>query len=353
MGTKFMVVSGFLGAGKTTVMLALARELSGRGVKAAIISNDLGGGELVDAEYAARKADITGEIADGCICYQTDVLAEKIKGFADTDGAELVMSDIPGCGVGALEHVYLRFARERPSDFRLAPFTVVCDPMRLRAIMPEHANLHLPEEINYLFRTQLLEADAIVLNKTDTVSAGDLGRYAGFLQNAYPGIPVFPASAKYGEGIPALADHIMSEKARLLPVDTGYGGPEFLAAEAELFWYDSKLAISGDKPFDGCEFLRDYIGLVSSMLRTAGGNVPHLKIFAGSGGDFAKASLVGIDCAPEFDARFAEKHSEYVMDVNARAAFGEPALSALMDEALSRAAEMHGVRCRVVLPENC
>jgi Ni2+-binding GTPase involved in maturation of urease and hydrogenase len=349
MGRRFMVMSGFLGAGKTTSMLAIAEELAKRGVKAAIISNDLGSSELVDELYTAERAACSGAIADGCICYQTEVLAGRIKQFSDADGAGLVMSDIPGCGVGALEHVYFKLAREYPGEFELAPFTAVCDPMRLRAIMPEHANLHLPEEINYLFRTQLLEADAIILNKTDTVSAAEQARYADFLSGAYPGIPVFPISAKTGAGIGPLADHLMSASARLVQVDTGYGGPEFTAAEARLSWYDQRFYVKKAAAFDGCGFMGDFMEAVAARLRRSGGNVPHLKVFAAGGcGDFAKASLVGIDSAVEFDARLGRRYPAYRMVVNARAACDSLALSALMDEALSETAEKYGVQCRIL-----
>lgn len=109
--------------------------------------------------------------------------------------------------------------------------------------MPEHANLHLPEEMNYLFRTQLLEADVIVLNKIDTITNDAQARCIEFLAGAYPGIPIFPISAKDGEGVGPLVDYLMENPARLVEVDTGYGGAEFMAAESKLSWYDRRLFI--------------------------------------------------------------------------------------------------------------
>ena len=50
---KFAVFSGFLGAGKTTTMMALTKHLTENNVKAAMISNDLGSGvNLADNRYA-------------------------------------------------------------------------------------------------------------------------------------------------------------------------------------------------------------------------------------------------------------------------------------------------------------
>ena len=347
-----MVVSGFLGSGKTTTMIALSEYLAGRGVKAGIITNDLGSANLVDALYTAGSGCATAPIAGACICYVTDALVDRIRRFTDVEGAGIVMSDIPGCGVGALDHVYFRLHRDYPEDFELAPFTVVCDPMRLRAIMPEHARLNLPEEMNYLFRTQLLEADVIVLNKTDTISAEEKARCVAFLRAAYPGVPVCAISAKTGDGVDALAELVMSGKARLVEVDTGYGGREFIAAESRLSWYDRRFFIKRLSPFSGNAFAEDYMESIRRELTDEGGNVPHLKLFVtGEGGDFAKVSLTGVDYALEFDRRLEREYDRYSVVVNARAACPSEALDALMDRALDAAVEKNALSCRVFSTE--
>jgi G3E family GTPase len=351
-GRRFAVVSGFLGAGKTTTMIALANELKSRGVRTAIIANDLGASNLVDAAYTAKAGVLSTAIADGCICYKTDALVDSIRRFTDIDGAQLVLSDIPGCGVGALEHVYFRLHRDYPEDFTLAPFTVICDPLRLRAIMPEREDVNLPLEMDYLFRTQLLEADVIVLNKTDTISAGERDRCAAFLRAAYPEIPVLPVSAKTGDGIAALADCLMTAAARLTEVDTGYGGAEFMAAEARLSWYDRRFFLKKDGVFSGDAFLSEYIEAIRAGLVRRGRNVPHLKVFiTGDGGDFAKASLLGVDYDAVFDRRLEREYEKYGVIVNARAACESELLEEIMDRAMRSAAQSSGASCRVFATE--
>ena len=96
---KFMVVSGFLGAGKTTTMIALSKEINSRGQKSSIIANDPGAKNLVD----------------------------RLRRLLDYEKNDFVMSDIPGCGVGALDHVYFKLNAEYHGEFDLAPFTVVAD----------------------------------------------------------------------------------------------------------------------------------------------------------------------------------------------------------------------------------
>ena len=77
--TKYMVTSGFLGAGKTTAMIAFARNINGRGLgHAAILANDLGSGNIVDAEFTAAAGITTLPIPGNCICYQHENLVDKL-----------------------------------------------------------------------------------------------------------------------------------------------------------------------------------------------------------------------------------------------------------------------------------
>lgn len=350
---KFMVVSGFLGSGKTTSMISFADNLYYRDKKAAIISNDLGAKNLVDAIYTSLAGCCSTAIPGECICYTTEVLVDKIKRLTDIEGADLVMSDIPGCGVGALDHVYFTLNRDYPEEFELAPFTVVADPERLRAIMPEHADLHLPEEMNYLFRTQLLEADVIVLNKIDTISKEECDRTMEFLRKEYPGIPIFAISAREKQNIGPLVDYIMTHKARLVDVDTGYGGEAFVAAEKKLSWYDRKFFVSSDKKFDGNIFTEEFVEVIRDKLKENKKNTPHLKVLtaAADENDYAKASMIGIDHPTEFVHKLTGSYFKYSVILNVRAVCESELLDELLDMALKEIVSKYQIKCHIFATE--
>ena len=65
--SKIIAVYGFLGSGKTTVMLALARHITARGEQAALVVNEAG-----DVPVDGKRLEISGlpvkEIFGGCIC---------------------------------------------------------------------------------------------------------------------------------------------------------------------------------------------------------------------------------------------------------------------------------------------
>ena len=58
---KYMITSGFLGAGKTTTMIALSKEMEKRALSAAVLANDLGAKNNVDADYTAMEGILTAQ----------------------------------------------------------------------------------------------------------------------------------------------------------------------------------------------------------------------------------------------------------------------------------------------------
>ena len=349
---RFMVVSGFLGAGKTTTMIALAEHMNKTFGETAIIANDLGA-NLVDTNLTQTSGCTVAEIASGCICYQMDNTVDQIRRLRDKDGAVFVMSDIPGCGVGALDHVYHRLATDNADEFTLSPFTVVVDPERLRMIMPERADINLPEELVYLLKLQLEEADLVVLNKADLLAPEDVERYVDFLHAACPDIPVLVISALERTGIEELAEFIATHETALKNFSVR-NTQEFADAEAKLTWYNRRLYLKtndGGK-IDCNAVVDDLIESIRMGLIEKKRNVPHLKTFATSGnGDFNKASLIGVDYDVEYAQQFLRPHKNLRMIVNARAVCESRPLARLMDDALDEVCEKYDLDCQVFFTE--
>lgn len=349
---RFMVVSGFLGAGKTTTMIALAEHMNKTYGETAIIANDLGA-NLVDTNLTQTSGCTVAEIASGCICYQMDNTIDQIRRLRDKDGAVFVMSDIPGCGVGALDHVYHRLAQDCADEFTLSPFTVVVDPERLRMIMPEQADINLPEELVYLLKLQLEEADLVVLNKADLLDREDVDRYVDFLKAACPDIPVIVISALQKTNIAELADFITTHETQLKNFSVR-NNKEFEDAEAKLTWYNRRLYL---KTKDGSKVdcnavVDDMIEAIRMGLIERKRNVPHLKTFATSGnGDFSKASLIGVDYDIEYAQKLLRPHKNLRMIINARAVCESRPLSRLMDDALDEVCDKYDLDCQVFFTE--
>ena len=72
-----VLVGGFLASGKTTLILAAARELERRGLRSAMVWNDQGN-DLVDSHYAALSGTHSGEVTGGCFCCRLSQLIDAI-----------------------------------------------------------------------------------------------------------------------------------------------------------------------------------------------------------------------------------------------------------------------------------
>ena len=314
---KFAVFSGFLGAGKTTAMIALTRYFTEKHGKAAMISNDLGHGvTLADHRLAKLSGADASEITGDCICYVNELLADRLDEYY-ARGCELVVSDIPGFGVGALEHVYHGLTEKWPGRFALAPFTVLTEP-RTVELLRAGADV----DLRYLYDTQLLEADLIVLNKCDLIDEAQRDSDLRWLGEHYPHAQRIAISARTGEGLETLAKALREGQASLRRPDIGYGGKAFRRAMKKLSEsYLQYHAVVCCDDFDGSAYLMDMAERVREEIRAAGKEIPHLKLLAWEPeGDYGKIDLIGTDRPVELTRPFARRVREIAVLLNGSAA---------------------------------
>ena len=351
---KYMVTSGFLGAGKTTAMIAFAKSINRRYGKAAILANDLGASNIVDADFTATTDILTTQISGNCICYQHENLVDKLNQLV-SQGATIIMSDIPGCGIGALDHVYIQLEERRPGEFELMPFTCIVDPLRLRMIMPEAAELNLPPEMRFLLEAQMAEADLIALNKIDLMSREQIEKSVAFIQSSFPETKLLTMSALTGEGVDEVVNYLMQNRSAAKHKDIGYGSEAFIAAESLLSWYNRRVFLEemDDRAVDFNAVVSDVFEEIREGLKDKKSNVPHLKAFAsGEGDDFIKASLIGVDYETEYARRLAKPYSAISLIINARAAADSQDMANIVDDALEAVSEKHNLKIRTFFVES-
>jgi G3E family GTPase len=145
-------------------------------------------------------------------------------------------------------------------QFDLAPFTVLIDANRLRDALDQNPISLLHPSARYIIRKQLEEADIMVLNKVDQISASDLHKLREELQNQFPHSPLLSMSALYGQGIPAWLEWVQkgtpaSQKIADVDYDT------YAEGEAVLGWLNASASLSPKEPVDwgawGLELLED------------------------------------------------------------------------------------------------
>lgn len=308
-------------------MMALTRYEAERSGRAAMISNDLGQGVmLADHKLAqlsgCRAIQITGE----CICFCLDVLSAHLKDCSDR-GCELVVSDIPGFGVGAQEHVYHGLAESCPGQLELAPFTVLIEPRNLALLREGKAG-----DMGFIQDAQLREADLIVLSKCDLLDDEARQQALAWLAERYPWTQRLAVSAKSGEGLDALSRALRMGRASLRHPEIDYDDDSLQNALGSLSeYYLQYRAVVCCGEFDGNAYLRDLAAEIRTDVRAAGFEIPHMKLLAwGPDGDYGKVDLLGTERTPESPRCFMRPCTDLAVLLNGSAACPDGILDSLL-----------------------
>jgi G3E family GTPase len=143
-----VLVGGFLGSGKTTLILAAARELKKRGLRSAMIWNDQGT-DLVDTRYAALSGMQSGEVTGGCFCCRLTQLVDAIDDLRAHAPDVIFAEPVGSCT--DLSATVLRPLLEYSDIYQLSPLTVLVDPFRAQSMLAADAD----PDMRFLFDKQL------------------------------------------------------------------------------------------------------------------------------------------------------------------------------------------------------
>ena len=325
MRPTIVFVGGFLGAGKTTLILAAARELTKLDKRCAAILNDQSDA-LVDTHLAALHGVPSGEVVEGCFCCRlsdlTDQFDEMLAHAPDVIFAEPVGSctDIAATVLHPL--------RELQDTYRLAPFTVLVDPERADALQRDDADPHLL----FLFRKQVTEADLVCVTKADLhPERSDL---TGFGVKA---LQVRELSAQTGEGVAAWLDEVLAGE--LSPhkdvLDIDY--ERYAQAEAALAWLNFHAEFEPPAPMTPAMVLGPLLDRIDAALSAANITIVHLKAMAEAPTGYVKAAICANGQEPSVEGVLdASPATHHEIKLNLRA-LAEPArMQRLLEEELSR-----------------
>ena len=163
---RYIMIGGFLGAGKTTAVLKLARHLRERGQRVGLITNDQGS-ELVDTAMLASHGFPVEEIAGGCFCCRFNSLVEAAQKLGTATRPDVFIAEPVGSCTDLVATVSYPLRRIYGEDYTIAPLSVLIDPVRAERVLGLAQGGKFSEKVLYIYRKQLEEADLIVINKRD------------------------------------------------------------------------------------------------------------------------------------------------------------------------------------------
>ncbi|NBM14167.1 GTP-binding protein [Streptomyces sp. GC420] len=185
-----IVLAGFLGSGKTTVLNHLLR--SGGGTRIGAVVNDFGSIEI-DAMVIAGQVDSTVSLGNGCLCCavdgsELDVYLERLT--RPSSRIDVIVIEASGLAEPQ-ELVRMILASENP-DVMYGGLVEVVDAAEFEAVRERHPEID----------RHLGISDLVVLNKTDRAGEDRLERITGHVTACAPGTPV--VRAEYGRVDPEL-----------------------------------------------------------------------------------------------------------------------------------------------------
>jgi G3E family GTPase len=178
-----LIVGGYLGAGKTTLVNHLLRHADGRRI--AVMVNDFG--ELtIDADLIEGAEGSVLALAGGCVCcsFGSDLLGALQDVLQRQPPPDLILIETSGV---ALPAAVARSARLLPGlSIEGIVLMLDAETVRQRSADPY---------VGDLVRQQLLDADLLILNKTELCSPTQLTELNAWLPSmTTAGTPVVAAS---------------------------------------------------------------------------------------------------------------------------------------------------------------
>lgn len=337
---RYIMLGGFLGAGKTTAIADLARRLSDRGLRVGLISNDQSTG-LVDTGVLRARGFFVEEIAGGCFCCRFDSLLEASNRLSADIAPDVFIAEPVGSCTDLVATVSYPLRRIYGDRFSIAPLSVLVDPMRAARILGLEEGRPFSEKVVYIYTKQLEEADIIVLNKCDSISETLRETLAETLRQRYPEATVYCCSARDGLDLDAWFDQILTEECAGDRPTMELDYERYGEGEALLGWLNSTLRVqsrSGVAP-DG--LLLDLARAIGDRVGAEGAEIAHLKMTLDGGdiaGKLSVVSLVRGDGSPELRESLPEILNEGTLVLNLRAEAAPEVLRRIVEETVAHLA---------------
>jgi cobalamin biosynthesis protein CobW len=178
-----LVVSGFLGSGKTTLVRRLLEQAQAEGRRVAFVSNELG--ELgVDRALLGQGGEAYVELEGGCVCCElSDDLVNTLQTLRDEVHPDRIVVETSGAALPW--DTQLNFWRDPVREW-------IGDDMAVVVVNAEQ--VVEGRDLEGTFTDQVSSADLLVLNKVDLVDEASLERVRATLRALEDEAPIVEAS---------------------------------------------------------------------------------------------------------------------------------------------------------------
>ncbi|MBU6269943.1 MAG: GTP-binding protein [Betaproteobacteria bacterium] len=175
-----VVIGGYLGAGKTTLVNRWLREARASGLRIAVLVNDFG--EVgIDADLIVTRRDDVIELAGGCVCcsFGSDLVAALGRLHDRQPRPDAVLLETSGVALPGTVAATARLAR----GFAVDEVIVLAD---LNTVRERAADTYVGDTV----LRQIARADRLLLTRDDLVDGGREAAVRAWLTGIAPGVPL-------------------------------------------------------------------------------------------------------------------------------------------------------------------
>ena len=343
---SFALVGGFLGAGKTSLLIELARSERERGRRVAIITNDQGC-ELVDSRTVAALGISNAEVTAGCFCCRFGDLITVARLIAESN-PDLIVAEAVGSCTDLVATVHSPMRRLHNDVFELTPVTIVVDPARVVQLLDTDPPA-FPEEVVYLFQQQVAEGDVILLNKVDDVPEDTTAKAESTLRRLNPTARFLRTSAVSRVGIEQWLDCL---KSGAVGGNRSLGSLDYERygqAEAHLAWLNSAVEMtSSTSPLRARDVLERLTREISVDLGDSAAESAHVKLVVSDpAGNLSQANLTILSAGWRWASQGADTANRLKILINARVCTDPERLKEIIHSAVEKTAKLLGATMEI------
>jgi G3E family GTPase len=335
---RYIMIGGFLGAGKTTAVARLAQHLTSQGFRVGLITNDQGS-ELVDTAMLRARGFATEEIPGGCFCCRFNSLTEAAERLTAAARPDVFIAEPVGSCTDLVATVIYPLRRIYGEDFSIAPVSVLVDPVRARRVLGLEEGAKFSSKVLYIYRKQLEEADILVINKIDLLDDSQRTSLHQALAELFPHAEIVEIAARESLNLEGWFEQITSsEQQARNPMEVDYD--VYAEGESLLGWLNCTAQLSASEPFDASDLLKAIAARIQERLQSHEAEIAHLKMTLSPdqavGGAIAAMSLVRNDLVPELSLELEDPAQSGQLIINLRAEAAPEQLREIVTESLQK-----------------
>lgn len=337
---RFIMIGGFLGAGKTTTVSRLARRFQALGKQVAIVTNDQAT-DLVDTNLLRSQGFDVGEVAGSCFCCNFNELTNTVERLGAARRPQVILAEPVGSCTDLVATVIRPLQQVYSQPFDIAPYGVIVKPSHGMKILGGTGKGGFSPQAEYIFRKQIEESDFVIVNRIDELTAAEVQQLSAMVDTQFPGRPIVKMSAKSGEGFEGFCAFIDQQGKfgrRLMDVDYDV----YAEGEAELGWLNSQVTLDASTEFDLDAFLLHLLRRLRDALARIPAETAHLKVIGMWEGFYGVGNLVSNSTEPVLSLASSCRTKKANLVVNARVAIDPETLAVLVREAVEAEAVRTG-----------